>query len=117
MKRTAEVHFGRGKESRKVLRQGTPPAEPKGRVPRVAKLMALAIRFEQIVRDGEVADYAELGRDRWKTSPLQNCGGASWAWNWKHWCTSNNSLIAPRRSWTRWSPKVRRASSSARFPV
>lgn len=35
---------------------------PQGRVPRVAKLMALAIRFEQTVRDGEVADYAELAR-------------------------------------------------------
>jgi len=28
----------------------------------VAKLMALAIRFEQLVRDGVVADYAELAR-------------------------------------------------------
>lgn len=32
------------------------------RAPRVAKLMALAIRFEQLVRDGNVADYAELAR-------------------------------------------------------
>ena len=33
-----------------------------GRVPRVAKLMALAIRFEQLVADGVVGDYAELSR-------------------------------------------------------
>ena len=41
-------------------------AEPEGdvghRVPRVAKLMALAIRFEGLIRDGVVADYAELAR-------------------------------------------------------
>ena len=33
-----------------------------GRVPRVAKLMALAIRFDQLIRDGVVADQAELAR-------------------------------------------------------
>ena len=32
------------------------------RVPRVAKLMALAIRFDQLVSDGVVANYAELAR-------------------------------------------------------
>ena len=34
----------------------------RGRVPRVARLMALAVRFERLVRDGVVADYAELAR-------------------------------------------------------
>jgi hypothetical protein len=33
-----------------------------GRLPRVAKLMALAIRFEGLLRDGVVKDYAELAR-------------------------------------------------------
>lgn len=33
-----------------------------GRVPRVAKLMALAIRFDQLIRDGVVANQAELAR-------------------------------------------------------
>ena len=37
-------------------------AAPVGRVPRVARLMALAIRFDQLVRDGVVADQAELAR-------------------------------------------------------
>lgn len=36
------------------------PDVPTGRVPRVARLMALAIRFEQLVRSGDVADYATL---------------------------------------------------------
>jgi len=34
----------------------------RGGIPRVAKLMALAIRFDGLVRDGVVADYAELAR-------------------------------------------------------
>ena len=33
-----------------------------GRVPRVARLMALAIRFDRLIRDGVVADQAELAR-------------------------------------------------------
>ena len=33
-----------------------------GRVPRIARLMALAIRFEELVRSGAVRDYAELAR-------------------------------------------------------
>jgi hypothetical protein len=38
------------------------PAIEAGRVPRVARLMALAIRFERLVRSGEVRDYAQLAR-------------------------------------------------------
>lgn len=59
------VHFQRGgRGSRKQLRDGEPQAwaERAGRVPRAARLMALAIRFDQLVRDGVVADYAELAR-------------------------------------------------------
>lgn len=37
-------------------------APPSGRVPRLSRLMALAIRFDQLLRDGVVADYAELAR-------------------------------------------------------
>lgn len=33
-----------------------------GWVPRLAKFMALAIRFDELVRTGQVADYAELAR-------------------------------------------------------
>jgi len=33
-----------------------------GRVPRITRLMALAIKFEGYVRDGAVKDYAELAR-------------------------------------------------------
>ena len=33
-----------------------------GRVPRIARLMALALRFEELVRRGAIRDYAELAR-------------------------------------------------------
>lgn len=33
-----------------------------GNVPRVSKLMALAIRLEELVQRGEVRDYADLAR-------------------------------------------------------
>jgi len=35
---------------------------PRGRVPRVSRLMALAIRFEGLIRDGVVRNQAELAR-------------------------------------------------------
>jgi hypothetical protein len=58
------IHIERkGRGAKKVIRSG--PAAPfpeAGRVPRVARLMALAIRFDQLVREGVVADYAELAR-------------------------------------------------------
>lgn len=61
-----EVHFGRGRRSRKVLREGpvtdTPQETPIGRTPRISKLMALALRFDRLIREGEITDQAELAR-------------------------------------------------------
>jgi hypothetical protein len=56
------VHFHRcGHGSRKEMRAGTPtPALPPGRVPRVARLMALALRFDALVQTGEIDSYNEL---------------------------------------------------------
>lgn len=60
---TAKFHVVRGQRSRKELRPGDAPArDVPARLPRIAKLMALAIRFEGLVRDGVVTDYAELAR-------------------------------------------------------
>ena len=48
---------------RKELREGDAPnPAPAGRVPRVSRLMAQAIRFDQLIRDGVVPDQAELSR-------------------------------------------------------
>jgi len=58
----ANLHFGRQGKGRKRVQGGERPvATPRG-VPRVAKLMALAIRFEGLIRDGVVKDQAELAR-------------------------------------------------------
>jgi len=58
-----QIHFGHGRRSRKELRAGgAAPAPAIGRVPRVSRLMALAIRLDQLIRDGMVADQAELAR-------------------------------------------------------
>ena len=58
-----KVHFGRGPAGRREARLGDAPdatAVPAGSVPRVARLMALAIRCEELVRRGGITDYAEL---------------------------------------------------------
>ena len=59
----SKIHFHRGRRTKKDLRIGEElKSISPGRVPRVSRLMALAIRFDQLVRDGVVADYAELAR-------------------------------------------------------
>ena len=57
------LHFARaGRGGRREGRAGSKPAPAPGRVPRVARLMALALKFEGLIREGVVADYAELAR-------------------------------------------------------
>ena len=60
-----KVHFRQARHGRKQMAVGgaPPPAPvPLGRVPRIARLMALAIRFHGLLERGEVRDYAELAR-------------------------------------------------------
>jgi hypothetical protein len=38
------------------------PTRPAGRVPRVSRLMALALRFQGLLQQGLIADYATLAR-------------------------------------------------------
>lgn len=56
-----QVHFKKGRRGRKIMKKGKgplpPPAEP-GRIPRVSRLMALAIHFEGLIKRGAVRDYA-----------------------------------------------------------
>ena len=56
------VHFQRfGHGSRKELCAGAEtPALPHGRVPRVARLMALALRLDALARSGPIRTYCEL---------------------------------------------------------
>lgn len=58
---TKPVHFGRARKGRKVIKEGFAPILPApGRVPRISRLMAMAIHMEDLVRTGEVENYAEL---------------------------------------------------------
>ena len=38
------------------------PEPPPEKIPRLARLMALAIHFDRLIRDGTVRNYAELAR-------------------------------------------------------
>ena len=60
-----KVHFKNSRCGRKRLRNGAAPAiSPieQGRVPRISRLMALAIRFDGMLKGGLVRDYADLAR-------------------------------------------------------
>ena len=50
-----------GRLGRKELRpEGEKAASPPGRVPRVSRLMALALRVDELVRTGQVGSYSAL---------------------------------------------------------
>ena len=57
-----KVRFGQARGRRTKVQKAGGAETPTGRVPRVARLMALAIRFDQLIRDGVVSDQAELAR-------------------------------------------------------
>ena len=60
-----KVHFQATRRGKKKAVVGEKPAKsaaPPGNLPRVTRLMALAIRFDQLVRDGEVRDLADIAR-------------------------------------------------------
>ena len=60
-----EISFTRGQRGRKRIIPASEAAakEPSvGRVPRISRLVALALRFDQLVRDGDVTNFAEIAR-------------------------------------------------------
>lgn len=57
------IHITRkARRKRVVLGPDAPKPELPGRVPRVARLMALAIKYDRLLRKGIVADLSELAR-------------------------------------------------------
>ena len=58
------IHFKTGKAGSKKLRHGTKPVPVPipDRVPRISRLMALAIHFDGLIRYGVVRDYADIAR-------------------------------------------------------
>ncbi|GAB4385419.1 MAG: hypothetical protein Kow0022_11200 [Phycisphaerales bacterium] len=69
---TRTIHF-EIKARRKRIVDGPGPAAQDaplpGRVPRIAKLMALAIRFDKLIADGVVANQSELAHLAQVTQP------------------------------------------------
>ena len=66
-----KVHFTRGKAGCRRIATKPPATETvqPGRVPRISKLMALAIRFDGLIRDGKVVDRSEIARLSHITQP------------------------------------------------
>ena len=58
----AKIHFQNARKGRKRIRRGPAPPEGPKAVPRLSRLLALAIRFEGLLAAGEVRDYADLAR-------------------------------------------------------
>lgn len=58
-----KVHFTSGSKGRRRLHAGpvAPPVEM-GRIPRITRMLALAHRFDRLLRDGVVTDQADLAR-------------------------------------------------------
>ena len=60
VKRQFGVCYKRCSQPKVGVDRAKPPSQD--RVPRISRLMALAIRFDQLIRDSVVADQAELAR-------------------------------------------------------
>jgi hypothetical protein len=61
---THKLEFKSGKRTAKrIVETGTQPEQPTpGRLPRITKMMALAIRLDYLIKSGQVTDQAELAR-------------------------------------------------------
>ncbi|UCC31466.1 MAG: hypothetical protein JSU86_04160 [Phycisphaerales bacterium] len=57
-----KVHFVRRDHGRKAIVDAPRPADQArpGRIPRISRLMALAIRFDRLIREGKVTGLSEL---------------------------------------------------------
>jgi hypothetical protein len=66
-----KVFFTRGKSGRYRIGDKQPASQSvtAGRVPRISKLVALAIRFDGLLRDGKLSDLAEIARLSRVTQP------------------------------------------------
>lgn len=60
---TRQIHF-KTKTRRKTIAKGVKPAATTttGRIPRVSKLMALAIRYDQLLNEGVVTSQSDLAK-------------------------------------------------------
>ena len=68
---TQQVNLTTGTAGRRRVSTGRPKPKPapKPHIPRIAKLMALAIRFDRLLREGTVASQSELAELAHVTQP------------------------------------------------
>lgn len=61
---TFKVHFPSGRTRHRPMVKGpaAPDPAPRGQVPRITRMLALAHAFEAMIRRGEVTDYADIAR-------------------------------------------------------
>lgn len=61
---TFAVHFESGRTRHRSIARGAaaPDPAPRGQVPRLTRVLALAHHFAELIRSGVVADYADLAR-------------------------------------------------------
>ena len=58
---THKINFQTGRNTKKVIGSDQKP-QPEGRLPRITKMMALAIRLDDLIKTGQVNNQAELAR-------------------------------------------------------
>jgi len=59
------VHFKKKNKGRKCIENGSTPIPPRlkpGKIPRISRLMALAIRYDKLIREGKLKDFAQLSK-------------------------------------------------------
>jgi hypothetical protein len=60
---THKLNFQTGRNTKKQISTGVDQKpQPEGHLPRITKMMALAIRLDHLIKSGQVADQAELAR-------------------------------------------------------
>ncbi len=64
-----KLHFGKVQRGQQKIRKEKPVSVAEGRVPRISRLMALAIRYDGFLRDGTVRDQTELAKLAHVTQP------------------------------------------------
>ena len=57
-----DFHITRRQNGQKRLDVGTVPEQRRGKVPRISRLMALAIHCDELIRRGAITDQSELAR-------------------------------------------------------
>ncbi len=58
-----KFHIEKSCKTKQAIKPGPSPDRPAGKVQRISRLMALAIEFEQMIRDRQAVDFAQLAKE------------------------------------------------------